>query len=186
MRPFYAFPIRIDNSVLVTGILPTVRFSPRAAVTRVECVRAAMNLFFLDYGDLIRPPFRILQSRGWGQCTILSGEALFVYGPKHTDERSIFDTSPYVLEPGLRTPDGWDCDGFLLPSDRVLRRRGGRRRGPLAVKFWNYRHFVVRSPEEGTYRSSWDNGVYQPSQINWAIPNFTYREICARLDSAGA
>jgi hypothetical protein len=28
-----------------------------------------MLLFELDYGDLFRPPFRILCGRGWGQCT---------------------------------------------------------------------------------------------------------------------
>jgi hypothetical protein len=82
-----------------------------------------MKLFDLDYGDLIRPGFRILPSRGWGQCTNHTGDYLIVYGPKHPSERSIFDTSPYVLPPDATTPDGWDCDGFLVPSDRLIRRR---------------------------------------------------------------
>ena len=146
---------------------------------------AEMRLFALDYGDLIRPPFRILRSRGWGQCRNQTAEVLIVYGPKHPDEPSIFDTSPYVLEPWGTTPKGWDCDGFLLPSDRTLLRSFGRRTGPLAIKFWDYRRFVVRSVGLGVYRSSWDNGVFQPSQINWAIPNFTYQEICARLGRDG-
>ena len=145
------------------------------------CLSEAMRLFPLDYGDLIRPPFRILGSRGWGQCRNQTGEVLIVYGPKHLAERSIFDTSPYVLEPGGTTPEGWDCDGFLLPSDRTLLRHFGGRTGPLAVKFWDYRRFVVRSVGPGVYRTSWDNGVFQPSEINWAIPNFTYQDICARL-----
>lgn len=42
-----------------------------------------MRLFELDYGDLIRPPFRILCGRGGGQCTNQTQEHLIVYGPKH-------------------------------------------------------------------------------------------------------
>jgi len=43
-----------------------------------------------------------------------------VYGPKHPDERSIFDTPPYILPPGATTPDRWDCDGLFLPADRTI------------------------------------------------------------------
>jgi hypothetical protein len=139
-----------------------------------------MALFPLDYGDLLRPPYRILPSRGWGQCTNMLNEYLIVYGPKHVDEGSIFDTSPYILPPGRTTPDGWDCDGFLVPSDRSLFRRQGARRGPLSVKFWNFRRFRVWTPGNGIYRSSWANGVFEPSQINWAIPNLSYADIASR------
>lgn len=110
----------------------------------MKCRPEDMLLFDLDYGDLIRPPFRILRGRGWGQCTNQTEEHLIVYGPKQDNERSIFDTSPYVLPPGATTPDSWDCEGFLLPSDKMLRRWRGHRRGPLAIKFWNYRHFWVK------------------------------------------
>jgi hypothetical protein len=55
----------------------------------------------------------------------------------------------------------------------------------LAIKFWNYRHFWVRSPDAGTYRCPWNNGVFEPSQINWAIPNFAYQEIVGRLKLPG-
>src|SRR5713226_5678630 len=100
--------------------------------------REEMALFDIDYGDLVRPDFRIVNGRGWGQCTNRSDEFLVVYGPKNTGERSVFDTSPYVLPLGTTTPDEWDCDGFLLPSDRSIRDwRGRLRSGPLAVKFWN-------------------------------------------------
>jgi hypothetical protein len=143
-----------------------------------------MRLFSLDYGDLIRPPFRILRGRGWGQCTNRTDEHLIVYGPKHERERSIFDTSPYLLPPGVTTPDRWDCEGFLLPSDRMLQRWRGLRRGPLAVKFWNFRHFWVKKRNAYTYRCPWDNGVFEPSQINWAIPNFSFQQIVARLQRA--
>jgi hypothetical protein len=140
-----------------------------------------MILFALDYGDLIRPPFRILHGYGWGQCMNLTNEYLIVYGPKHENERSIFDTSPYVLPPGVTTPDSWDCEGFLLPSDRLLQRWGRRQ----LIKFWNYRRFCVKRINEQTYNCPWDNGVFEASQINWAIPNFSYSGIMKRLKLSG-
>lgn len=140
-----------------------------------------MALFELDYGDLLRPEFTILAHRGWGQCTNLTTEQLIVYGPKHPKERSIFDTSPYILPPGATTPDHWDCDGFFLPADRAIRRRRHRWKGPLAVKFWDYRRFWVRLGESDTYVCPWDNGIFQPSQINWAIPDFSYSDVCLRI-----
>ena len=140
-----------------------------------------MALFKIDYGDLLRPDFRILPSRGWAQGTNQTGELLIVYGPKHPDERSIFDSSPYVLAPGRTTPDGWDCKGFLLPADRTLQFRRGARSGPLAIKYWNQRRFFVSLVRSAAYRSSWCNGAFEPSQINWAIPNFSYKQILERI-----
>ena len=151
----------------------------------MKCRPEEMNLFELDYGELIRPPYRILRGRGWGQCTNETDEHLVVYGPKHRDEPSIFDTSPYVLPPDMTTPDSWDCEGYLVPSDRLLRRWGKLKRGPLAVKFWNFRRFRVRKAPPNIYRSSWDNGVFEPSQINWAIPNFPYQSILGRVRRSG-
>jgi hypothetical protein len=151
----------------------------------MKCRPENMLLFDLDYGDLIRPPFRILRGRGWAQCANQTEEYLIVYGPKHDNERSIFDTSPYVLPPGATTSDSWDCEGFLVPSDRMLQRRRSRRRGPLAIKFWDYRHFWVGGLGADTYRCPWDNGVFEPSQINWAISNFSYQDILGRLRASG-
>jgi hypothetical protein len=144
-----------------------------------------MVLFPLDYGDLVRPPYRILRSRGWGQCSNLTDEYVIVYGPKHEQERSIFDTSPYVLPPGRTTPDRWDCDGLFVPSDRDLARWRGTRRGPLAVKFWNHRRFYVWRIGDSVFRCSWANGIFEPSQINWAIPDFASSEILRRITAPG-
>jgi hypothetical protein len=141
-----------------------------------------VQLFNLDYGDLIRPAFRVLPDKGWAQCTNNTSELLVVYGPKHKDERSVFDTSPYVLPSGAITPNHWDCKGFLLPSDRVVYSWWRRRRGPLAVKFWNNRRFAVRKLDAETYETLCHNGTFEPSQINWAIPNFTYDQIKERID----
>lgn len=144
-----------------------------------------MVLFALDYGDLIRPEYEILRGWGWSQCTNRTSEYLIVYGPKAETERSIFDTSPYILPPGSMTPDDWDCKGFLVPSDRCLLRRWNRIRGPLAAKFWNYRCFSVWNEDSTIYRCSWDNGIFRPSQINWAIPNLFYEQILNRLRESG-
>jgi hypothetical protein len=146
-----------------------------------KCRPEDMILFDLDYGELLRPPFEILRDRGWGQCTNASGEPLIVYGPKHERDRSIFDTSPYALNPGCVTPDGWDCDGFFVPSDREVYRWSRIRRGPLVIKYWNYRRFAVRSISSDRYACTWSNGVFQPSQINWAIPNLSHEDIRRRL-----
>jgi hypothetical protein len=94
-----------------------------------------MLLLELDYGDLVRPDFAILSSRGWGQGPNATTDLLIVYGPKHESDRSICATSSYVLPPGDITPDGSDCDGVLVPSDRTLQARRKSRRGQLAVKF---------------------------------------------------
>jgi hypothetical protein len=56
-----------------------------------------------------------------------------------------------------------------------------RKRGPLGAKFWNFRHFSVKSLDAGVYRSSWNNGAFEPSQINWAIPNFAHQDILGRI-----
>ncbi len=151
----------------------------------MKCRPQEMNLFELDYGELVRPPCRILRGRWWGQCTNETDERLVVYGPKHPDEPSIFDTSPYALPPGMTTPDSWDCGGFLVPSERFLRRWGELRRGPLAVKFWDFRRFWVKKAATDTYRCSWDNGDFEPTQINWAIPNFPYQTILGRVRQCG-
>jgi hypothetical protein len=137
----------------------------------------SIALLELDYGDLIRPTFRIVPDRGWGECTNATNEYLIVYGPKHARDRSSCDTSPYILPPGSITPNRWDCDGFFLPSDRTIRLWRRELLGPLAVKFWDFRHFEVKRLGERVYKASWHNGVFQPSQINWAIPNFSYKQI---------
>jgi hypothetical protein len=140
-----------------------------------------MVLLVLNYGDLIRPEFQIIPSTGWGQCTNATDEFLIVYGPKHQNDRSIFDTSPYVLPPGATTPNRWDCDGFFVPSDRSIRLWRKSKSGPLAIKFWDFRRFTVRSQRRTIYQAPWNNGVFEPSQVNWAIPNFTYPRVLERI-----
>jgi len=81
----------------------------------------------------------------WAQCTNRMAEFLLAYGPRQLDDPTTFDTSLYILPPQAKTPHSWDCEGFLLPVDKVLRSRWRIRRGPLAVKFWGFRRFWVKS-----------------------------------------
>lgn len=101
-----------------------------------------------------------------------------IYGPKHPGDQSIFDTSPYLLPQGDTTPPDWDCDGFFVPNDRFVEEPFRRaRKGPLAVKFWDYRHFTVTARSVGVYGCATSNGRFEPSQINWPIPNFSYDQL---------
>src|SRR5258708_32608155 len=89
-----------------------------------------MVIFELDYGDLMRPDFEIVyQAAAWAAHE-RTGEYLIGYGPRHQKERSIFDTPPYVLPPAATTQDRWDFDGFLVSSDRLIRRFCGAVHSP--------------------------------------------------------
>jgi hypothetical protein len=35
----------------------------------MKCRPEELRLFDVDYGELIRPAYRVLRGRGWGQCT---------------------------------------------------------------------------------------------------------------------
>jgi len=50
----------------------------------------------------------------------------------------------------------------------------------LAVKFWDFRRFWVKGLNADTYASSWNNGLFEPGQVNWPIPRMQYGEIGAR------
>ena len=41
---------------------------------------------------------------------------------------------------------------------------------------------LVSQVNEIAYRCSWSNGVFEPSQINWAIPDFSYQQILERIE----
>ena len=151
----------------------------------MKCRPDDMVLLQLDYGDLTRPSFTLRRERWWSQATNHTPEILIVYGPKHETDRSVFDTSPYVLKPGCTTPDAWDCKGFFVPADRRIQPPWGRSRpGPVAAKYWDFRSFSVQLHGETTYACPWTNGIYQPSQINWALPNLLYDEIVVRVRAA--
>lgn len=133
-----------------------------------------MTLVEFDYGDFLRAEFTINPEWGWSQGSNAMEELLVVYGPKHLEDRSIFDTSPYFLPPGCQTPRDWDCNGFFVPSDRLAVQRLSTLSGPLAIKYWDFRRFTVTMAGPNGYRCSYNNGALPPSAVNWPIPNLHY------------
>jgi hypothetical protein len=133
-----------------------------------------MILVDFDYGDFLRAEFTVNPERGWGQGANATDEVLIVYGPKHPKDRSVFDTSPYFLPPGCETPRYWDCNGFFVPSERFAVQKLSTLAGPLAIKYWDFRHFTVTMAGANGYRCPYNNGSFPPSAVNWPIPNLPY------------
>jgi hypothetical protein len=86
----------------------------------------------------------------------------------------------YFLPPGRTTPDNWDCDGFYVPNDRVARQRFSKKNGPLAIKYWDLRHFTVIKSAPDEYKCYDNNGAFRQGEINWAVPNLSYSEVVRR------
>jgi hypothetical protein len=133
---------------------------------------------------LLFPPFHILRGRAWGQCTNQTDEYLVVYGPKHDLERSIFDTSPYVLPPvRRRRTAGIVRASFFRPTESFM---GG---GVPEADRWLLNSGIsdTSGPRAWMPTATAALGImaFWPSQINWAIPNFSYQDIVARLRSLG-
>jgi len=110
---------------------------------------------------------------GYGQLSNISGETLLVYGPKISGS---LDNSIYHLPTGRKTPDDWDCDGFYVPNDRFADQATSTDKGPLAIKYVNFRTPVIE--RSGTkYECSLNNGAYKAGEINWEIPNISYSSV---------
>jgi hypothetical protein len=105
---------------------------------------------------------------GWGQCTNYTGETLLVYGPKSPG--SVYDDTIYCLPSGYNTPDNWDCDGFFVPADRIADQFFSKLQGPLAIKYYDFMHFVITSNAAGEYQCGGNVGAYRAGEINWQIP----------------
>lgn len=109
-----------------------------------------------------------LAGPGWGQCGNITGETLLVYGPK---AGGTYDNSLYCLPSGYLTPAGWDCDGFYVPNDRIANQLASKVPGPLAVKYWDFRTFIIEKSGPVEYKCFGNNGAFTPGQINWYIPS---------------
>lgn len=115
-----------------------------------------------------------------GQCTNNTGEAIAVYGPKHPSDTSRFETSLYRLPAGRTTPNGWDCDGFFVPNDRVASQAASNVQGPCAIKYFSVFSWTV-TKDGDKYNCPLNQGLFRPSQVCcpsnyptcvcWPIPN---------------
>ncbi|HYX35791.1 MAG TPA: hypothetical protein VE954_22055 [Oligoflexus sp.] len=83
----------------------------------------------------------------YGDCHNNSGRWAGVYGP-NISGRS-YDNDLYMVPPGYKTPDGWDCDGFFIPADVSVRMVTSAvtftERGPGAVKIRNNQWLTLES-----------------------------------------
>jgi hypothetical protein len=111
-----------------------------------------------------------------GQITNGTDESILVYGPKRPGETQ--DNSLYVLPPGQTTPAGWDADGFFVPDDRYVSQAvGATKQGPLAVKYRDYRSPTITKSAPDTFDAPFNEGVFQPGEINWSIPGIPSHRI---------
>jgi hypothetical protein len=119
----------------------------------------------------------VLAQRGWAQCRNATGEPLFVYGSRDDDDPSTFDTSLFLLPPGLLTPELWDCKGILIPQGKRGRQLLSTIDGPAALKYLDFRRFTITLKVPDTYRCALNNGMYQAGEINWPIPLINYADL---------
>jgi hypothetical protein len=120
---------------------------------------------------------RVWTQRGWAQCRNETGEPLFVYGARDDDDRSTFDTSLYLLPPGLFTPERWDCKGILIPQGKRGRQLLSTIDGPAALKYLDFRRFTITLKNAGTYRCAFNNGVFRAGVVNWPVPLISYGDL---------
>jgi hypothetical protein len=121
-----------------------------------------------------------------GQCTNNTGEAILVYGPKHPSDTSRFETSLYRLRPGITTPNGWDCDGFFVPNDRIASQAATNVQGPCAIKYFSVFSWTV-TKNGNNYNCPLNQGLFKPSEVCcpsnyptcvcWRIPNLPQSSI---------
>jgi Putative amidase domain len=116
---------------------------------------------------------KYLSALSYGQLSNQTGETLLVYGPKIG---GTFDNSLFYLPTGRKTPNGWDCDGFLVPNDRFADQLTSTNQGPLAVKYLDFRTPIIERLGVN-YECSLNNGLFRSGQIHWEIPNLAYSAV---------
>ncbi|MEP0917132.1 hypothetical protein NC981_09900 [Leptolyngbya sp. DQ-M1] len=119
----------------------------------------------------------------WGRCRNDTGKTIAVYGPSGEESKAAFDSELYFLASGESTPEGWDCNGFYLPSG--IQVAGVEVTQPLAYKVLNGTQLVAKTnPDTGEL-----NLNVPPTQVlkagdgNWAVPNLSQAFIESRIPS---
>ena len=110
-----------------------------------------------------------------GKLTNKTGETLLVYGPKRAGETR--DNSLYQLPDERATPDGWDCDGFYVPTDRVADQALSNENGPLAVKYRDFRSPEITKSSPTHYECGLNGGIFKPGEVNWEIPSIPFSSV---------
>lgn len=102
-------------------------------------------------------------------------EVLMVFGG---EAQGGFDNSIVSLQPGQHTVDGFDCDGFYLPSDRTVGQIvDTAKQGPAAVKIKDYQTMKVTQDGNFYVLDTHNWGVYRQGELNWDIRDYTYQQV---------
>jgi hypothetical protein len=113
------------------------------------------------------------------QITNSSSFKLAVYGPKRPGETR--ENSFYILRAGGHTPDGWQCDGFYVPSDVTVTGMPPLDRelawqGPVGFKVNGARSLVLIGRKSLAVNAQPD-ALFAAGDIDWHIPSLSQAEI---------
>lgn len=107
----------------------------------------------------------------FARCLNRTGQTIGVYGPPHASSR--LPNELYLLKSGYKTPKGWDCRGFYLPSDMHFAGKAKDRHGPMALERGDMVHDVTISHSKGYLVLSRPaiEKYFTPGARYWPIPD---------------
>ena len=113
------------------------------------------------------------------QITNSSRLKLGVYGPKRPGETH--DNSFYILRAGGHTPDGWQCDGFYVPSEMTVMAMPPLDQqlswnGPAGFKVARARSLVLIGRSALTVNAG-PEALFSAGDVNWHIPSLSQADI---------
>jgi hypothetical protein len=119
-----------------------------------------------------------------GICRNETGAPLAIYGAVPKKATSTYDAVLYALPDGAETDDDWNCQGVYLPSD--VKVAGVSLAGPTAAKIVAGSELVIsKNPEtEAIEFNLPPYKFFQPSDINWEIPDLTSDAISLTIPAA--
>lgn len=102
-------------------------------------------------------------------------EVLMVYGG---EGQGGFHNSIVPLHTGQRTAEEFECDGFFLPSDRIVGQVfDTAKQGPAAVKIKNYQTMKVTQDGNFYLLDSHNWGLYRQGELKWDIRDYNYQQV---------
>lgn len=116
-----------------------------------------------------------------GDCFNNSGRWAGIYGPNISGRP--YDNDLYMVPPSYKSPDGWDCDGFFVPSDVTVQMIALavtlNQSGPGAVKInsaqWGT--LVSTGPLSRQISASVLEWIGPGNPTNWYRPGFPQQDL---------
>lgn len=116
-----------------------------------------------------------------GDCFNNSGRWAGIYGPNISGRP--YDNDLYMVPPGYKSPDGWDCDGFFIPSDvsvqMITLAVTLNQSGPGAVKINSAQWGTLESisPLQRRISASVLEWIGPGNTTNWYRPGFPQQDL---------